>query len=375
MMDTSEVISDSEANNVSYQYIGKIPVRNLWLLMFYASDLFRSNQCGKVSVEEQPDDIPDMVAEILVHAVEDRKRRKLNSVFQSRSAVLNRVRGKINILQTERHRLLERGLVACRFDELTIDTPRNRFVRFALEKISGIVRKKSLSIRCKHLANDMRLMGVTSQAPSRTQMSREQFNRNDSNDRLMLAAAILAIDLAIPTEDFGTNVLPLPDREERWVRKLFEKAVGGFFGVVLNKQDWSVRCGQKLDWQIESKTPLIDNILPSMQTDITLVDKRTNQLTVIDTKFTSILKTGRYRDLTLSSGYLYQIYAYLQSQTNHQKISNWNNANGVLLFPAVGTEVDESVSIQGHQIRFLTVDLTATAERIRTQLLNVCNIS
>ena len=47
--------------------------------------------------------------------------------YQSRG-VLGRLRAHRPLLNTESHRLLDRGKVACRFDELTIDTARNRFV-------------------------------------------------------------------------------------------------------------------------------------------------------------------------------------------------------------------------------------------------------
>lgn len=46
-------------------HIGRIPVRNLWLLMLYASELFRQLDRGKIAIEENPDDIPDLVAELL----------------------------------------------------------------------------------------------------------------------------------------------------------------------------------------------------------------------------------------------------------------------------------------------------------------------
>ena len=104
-------------------YVGRIPVRNLWLLMLYASDLFRSHGKGGAGLEENPDDLPDLVAEILAHTVEERQRRRLSLGYRTREAALNRVRGRIDLLATERRRLLSRGLVACRFDELTIDTP------------------------------------------------------------------------------------------------------------------------------------------------------------------------------------------------------------------------------------------------------------
>lgn len=34
--------------------IGRIPVRNLWLLMLYASDLFRDFEKAKVAIEDNP---------------------------------------------------------------------------------------------------------------------------------------------------------------------------------------------------------------------------------------------------------------------------------------------------------------------------------
>jgi 5-methylcytosine-specific restriction enzyme subunit McrC len=352
-------------------YIGRIPVRNLWLLMLYASDLFRTRGIGNVGLEGSPEDLPDLVAEILAHAVEVRQRRRLNLGYRSRDAVLNRVRGRIDVLRTERHRLLDRGLVACRFDELTVDTSRNRFVRAALEAISRIVKGKDVSHRCRSLASGMKAMGVSGEAPTRAQMSTDRFGRNDSDDRFMVAAAKLAFDLALPTEAAGTNELSLPDREETWVRRLFERAVGGFYGVVLSPKGWRVQCGGPLGWQIAGKTAGIDKILPSMRTDIVLDHASTGRRIVIDTKFTSIVTSGWYRDETLRSGYVYQIYAYLRSQVGRGDALA-DGASGLLLHPAIGTAVDETVLIQGHHIRFATVDLTATPNTIRSELLRLC---
>lgn len=349
-------------------FIGRIPVRNLWLLMLYASDLFRTHGIGKVGMEDSPDDLPDLVAEILAHAVEQRQRRRLNFGYRSRDAVISRVRGRIDVLTTERHQLLDRGLVACRFDELTIDTPRNRFVRAALESISRIVRRRDVAHRCRSLANGMKAMGVSGEAPTRAQMSTDRFGRNDAEDRFMVAAAKLAFDLALPTEASGNNVLSLPDREVTWVRRLFERAVGGFYGVVLRPQGWRVLCGGVMDWEIEQKTAGIDNILPTMRTDVVLDQSSTGRRIVIDTKFTSIVTSGWYREETLRSGYVYQIYAYLRSQVGRGDALA-DCASGLLLHPAIGQSVDETVMIQGHLIRFATVDLAASAADIRSQLM------
>ncbi len=49
-----------------------------------------------------------------------------------------------------------------------------------------------------------------------------------------------------------------------------------------------------------------------------------------------------------------------------------DTARGLLLHLAIGTMNKETVVIQGHAIRFATVDLAAPASVIREQLLDVC---
>ncbi|MGL6550595.1 5-methylcytosine-specific restriction endonuclease system specificity protein McrC [Aeromonas hydrophila] len=350
--------------------IGSIPVRNLWLLMLYASDLFRDTEKAKVAVEDNPDDIPDLVAEILCRRVERRIRRNLSYGYQSREAVLGRVRGRIDQLNTERRRLLDRGKVACRFDELTIDTTRNRFVRAALEEISKVVRRRSLAHRCRSLAASLKRMGVIGERPNRSEVSMDRFGRLDADDKPMLAAAHLAFNIALPTEATGAKQLSLPDREITWIRKLYEKGIAGFYDVVLSKSGWRVDAGKTMGWQIERKTLGIDKILPSMRTDIILDHSDAGRRIVIDTKFNSVVKRGWYREETLRSGYLYQIYAYLRSQEGKGDPLA-ENASGLLLHPSVDYMVNEAVVIQNHEIRFATVDLGSSAREIREQLLQV----
>jgi len=109
-----------------------------------------------------------------------------------------------------------------------------------------------------------------------------------------------------------------------------------------------------------------------MRTDVVLDHPATETRIIIDTKFNSILTGGWYRDESIRSGYLYQIYAYLRSQSGKgDRLADY--AQGVLLHPSVGQMVDESVMIQGHIIRFATVDLAAPATEIRAQLLRLCD--
>ncbi len=213
-------------------------------------------------------------------------------------------------------------------------------------------------------------MGVSGAAPTRAEISVDRLGRHDADDQHMVAAAKLAFDLALPTETSGANLLTMPDREVMWVRRLFERAIGGFYAVSLTPKGWTVRRGGALQWPVDHRTAGIDKILPTMRTDVVLDHPATARRIVIDTKFTSIVTSGWYREETLRSGYVYQIYAYLRSQVGRGDLLA-DQASGMLLHPAVGGEVDEAVVIQGHKIRFATVDLAATAIEIRSQLLQL----
>lgn len=343
-----------------------IPVRNLWLLMLYASDLFRTRGADLLDREEMPDSLPDIVAELLAHAVESRLRRNLHRSYEPRRAVLDRVRGTVDILPTEAGQLLQQGKVACRYEQLTTDTPRNRYVRGALEAIARVVRTRTLARRCGGLARALRNLGVSGLVPPSRQADSARFGRHDSDDRLMVAAAHLAFDLALPTETMGEHLLALADRDSRWLRKLFERAVFGFYKVVLSRDDWAVSHGRVLRWPLHARTPGLDAILPGMETDIELVHRRSRRKIVIDTKFTSILKPAQFRD-TVRSNYLYQIYAYLRSQVDLEP----RPAEGVLLHPTVDEPVDEAAIIQGHVVRFATVNLAGQPEAMRADLLRI----
>lgn len=346
----------------------RIPLRNIWLLLLYASEFYRHlDGSRRAGVEENPDDIPDLIAEILAYETERRLARNLNSGWRPRQADLTRVRGRIDLLRTETRQLLPRGKVACRFNELTIDTPRNRLVRAALTRLAAIAGRQDLSARCRTLAARLERLGVAAEKPPRTETAADTFSHFDANDRLMVAAAKLAFDLALPNEQPGATALTSPYRGIQWLRQLYENALAGFYRVVLSPGGWRVRHGNTIHWPKENATPGIESILPSMQTDIVLEDPGRRRI-IIDTKFNDILISGKYDNESLRSGYIYQIYAYLRSQEKGNDPLSLD-ASGLLLHPSIDEMIDESAIIQGHRIRFATVDLAAAAPEIRRQLL------
>jgi 5-methylcytosine-specific restriction enzyme subunit McrC len=361
-------VVDTQSRLTSSRRIGNIPVRNLWLLLLYASDLYRQLGTNKVDVERNPEDIADLVAEILCHQVEERIMRNLSYGYESKVAVISRVRGRINMLTTERQGLLEKGKICCRFDELTTDTPRNRYVRSALELLTKLNIKTTLGYKCRALMLSLERLGVSKTKPPSYSGRSERFGRHDMSDQKMVAAADLAFQLALPTEIDGQFNLPSPDTQKEWLRKLFEKAIAGFYAVALDKREWRVLAGKQFDWQISKKSQGIDKILPRMKTDIIIDNRISNELLVIDTKFNAVTTKGWHREETLRSGYIYQMYTYLGSQENASDPKSLESM-GMLLHPTTDKEVTEMVTIQGHSIWFCTVNLGESASAVRERLL------
>ena len=343
-----------------------IPIRNLWLLMFYASDLRHMGE-QLAGSEKAPDELPDLVAEVLCFYVSRRLRKNLSRSYVGEEAVLTRVRGRVDHLKTARQRLMERGQVACRFEELTLNTPRNCYVRGALSHLASLVADRELGRACRMLAGQLLQLGVTGPVPTRARILNERFGRHDTEDRPTVSAARLAFDLKMPTERAGEHLLLRPDDNAHWLRRLFEKGVAGFYQVTLEPRGWRVRSSQQHQWPVEDATAGVGAVLPGMETDIVLEHPEKGRRIIIDTKFAAILKRGRHDVMRLKSSYLYQLYAYLRTQEGSDSMAD--HAEGMLLHPAIDCEMNEAVTIQGHRMRFATVDLAGNTAEIRRSLL------
>ena len=349
----------------------------------YASDFFRTRDdpAKRFGIEDNPEDIPDLVAKILIFAIKRRLLRNLSVDLERKQADLTRVRGRIDHIRTKRHCLLERGRIACSFDYFTADTPMNQYVKAALVKLSRIIKDKELKYGCRAYAAVLERSGVVKDPPMsilKTNRSSVAMARTNPEDKRMLDAAKLAHNLWLPTEEPGSLHLPIVDRNERWLRNLFEKAIGGFYKFRLPSSEWEVSRGKRIFWDKKSSTSMIETHLQDMKIDIMLerTDNKTDvkSRTIIDTKFKNILaKEKYYGEYKLHRKDMFQIYAYLRSQENESDPPSLYSS-GMLLYPSVGSDMDESTTIQGHKIRFVTVNLNADSASIRKRLLKLFSV-
>lgn len=349
----------------------KVPVRNVWFLFLYAYDLARFQGRFEAEIEDSPD-FKSLIARLLCHAVETRLRRNLSFGYRRREDTLKRVRGRIDILQSKSRDLFRRGEIACRFEELTIDTPRNRLVRAALLVLGGRLDDFALAHRTKTLAGALGRAGVSGTVPSRADMATDQIGRHEAEDRLMVSLARAVFELVLPTEQEGIRSLLKAQRDNTEFRKLFEKAVGNFFESELARDEgWRVYPGKQFNWPIGASSAGIRVLMPKMVTDIILENVIEDRRIIIDTKFTNILTSAQYGDgQRFKTGHIYQLYSYLRSQEREDDPRSLGS-EGMLLYPAIGLDVDEAAALQGHLVRFATIDLAAPTSTVVERLRNL----
>ena len=365
----------ADGRQLSLEYLvgkRKIPVKNVWLLFVYAHDLAQYRDRFDSEVEESPD-FKSLIAKLLCHATEKRLRRNLSFGYQEHREILRRVRGRIDILKSYSSDLFRKGQVACRFEQFTVNTPRNRFVRAALNRLTKDISHSEgeLRARCKLLEVTLGRIGVGSDMPSREEIVSDQFTRHDADDRLLISLAHAAFNLVLPSEVLGGRPVFKSRREDTKFSNLFEKAVGNFFEVELPGRDgWRVSKSTPLEWPVKSGSSGIENYLPAMKTDITIENTQTQRRIIVDTKFTSAFTRSQYRDSLFKSANLYQIYSYLRSQEKKDDPMSLD-ADGILLYPAIQLNIDETALIQNHRIRFVTVDLSRPSNEVIDQLISI----
>jgi 5-methylcytosine-specific restriction enzyme subunit McrC len=346
-----------------------IPVRNIWTLFLYAADLVQF--VGRFDSEvEAARDLPELVGRLLTRAVEERLQRNLSRGYRPKAAVLARVRGRIDMLETTTLRLMDRGVIACRFDEHTLDTPRNRLALAALDRLAGRIDNNLVAHACRRLAGDLTRLGVSGTRPSWSELAKDQIARNETQDRFMVALSRLVFEISIPSAQEGRIATTVPDVGPQLIRQLFERAVGNALRLELSPFSWAVRQGRRLAWPTTFVSSGLSTILPGMKTDIELHHSASGRRIVIDTKFTSILTSSTYRDQILKSGYLYQLYTYLRTQERDDEASSIS-VEGILLHPQIGGSVDEWMDLQGLRMRFKTINLTAQPGEFEASLRKI----
>ena len=345
-----------------------IPVRNMWYMLLYAWDEARLIDKWQGNVEASPN-LHALLATILANLVEQRLRIGLGRNYRNAERLLKGLRGRVDFGESLKRLAFEHGQVYCHFQTFSPNVRKNQIIRSVLHRLSqmgdfGPNRQHSndLARRLRMLVRELDHVQLIELKPALIQ--RQLLQRDDRDYRMMLTICQLLVKRLMPQQSQGRNTLPMLDREMLTEWRVFEKFVARFYRMHLD--DWNVGSQRIITWPTVGESAY----LPIMKPDVVLTHKPSRNIVVVDTKFTPKSLTDNEK---FNSSHLYQMYAYLRSQ-DHLSLRH-RSAMGVLLYPTVRKHLSQQIDIQGHAVRWESVDLTQPWQAIEQSLLDLVDFS
>jgi 5-methylcytosine-specific restriction enzyme subunit McrC len=345
-----------------------VPIRNVWHMLVYAWRELRLLNRWKTDVESAPT-LDSLFAKVLSNLVRERLRIGLGRSYESTAQLLHGIRGRIDFDKSLKLLAFQNAQAFCRFQDFSANVIKNQIIRSTLHHLAqrgdfGNDRAEASRLRhqVRRLVRDLDYIDLIELKPDI--IRRQELERDDHDYRLMMAICHIIMQRLMPTETAGPKNLYGVDRDQMLLWKLFESFVANFFE--LRFTDWKVTAQKIIYWPAESKT----DFLPVMKPDIVMRHKQSSRLVVIDTKFTGkSLVLGQYGDWKFNRDHIFQLYAYLRSQ--EERSVPHQTATGILLYPSVNFHLSQQVEIQGHKLRWETVDLSQPWQDIETSLIQL----
>ena len=343
--------------------VQKIPIRNIYYLLAYAWDHFRSGEIVDIDQSKCPD-IHNLLAMILANGVRRLATRGIDRDYFGVVEETPRLRGRLQLVQSYRRLTHLSGRLICEFDELTTDTLPNQILKATCQRLlthsSQLTKENRSSI---HKASDL-LSGISPIQITGRCFYRIQLHRNNRHYRLLLHICQLLHELYLPEQDSGDKKFRNILDEETVMHRVFETFVRQF--AIRHCPDAKVSA-MKIKWignGVDAEE--VKKVLPWMITDVTL--DRPDRKMILDCKFyrdALVTRNDRHR---LHSSHLYQLVSYLKNKSHEEK---WENVAGILLYPAVEHNTSLKFELLGHSIGIYSIDLDQSWPTIHSRLIGI----
>jgi 5-methylcytosine-specific restriction enzyme subunit McrC len=342
--------------------MASIPVANIYHLLCYAWNEFAPLQIEGRSAEEFPDTL-HLFSKQLIIGVHLLHRRGLEIGYIPIEETTSRPRGRILMTPSIRTMSTQPNKLYCGFDEMSADIPSNQILKATLKQLLG-VQRLGMPLR-RELRQTTALLSSVRDVELNTRMFHSvRLHQNNRLYSFLLTVCRFLYECMEPEDRPGRYRFREVDRDEKRMRRVFEKFVRNFFAR--RQKVFKVR-SERMDWLAAATEGADLKLLPTMLTDASL--RSANRTIIIECKFTAKLFESRYGTDRLRSPHLYQLSSYLRNLENNGGADRV--AEGILLYPFAGQSLDQTYLIHGHQIRVHTLDLNQPWRIIEDQMLSL----
>jgi 5-methylcytosine-specific restriction enzyme subunit McrC len=348
-----------------------IPIRNLWHMLLYAWDEapLTAMHGWMIDEAESAPTLDSLLASILIRLMQQRLRIGLGHNYVDEERRFPGVRGRINFAESLKQRTLDSGQLICEFQGFSANAPKNQTIRSTLARLLKVGQfgpsPKEVQQKLRRLIRDLDGIDFVELTPDFIRRQLLARSGGDHDYRLMLSICDLIAQRQMPGgSEGGSSVVPAFDREALVLHNIYERFVANFYRIHLT--GWEVAAQKRLEWHAREASER----LPMMIPDLILQEEASDQIIILDTKFTAhSLIENQWGKPIFDSAHLYQLYAYLKSQ--EQLSEAHHSAIGMLLYPAIQSKLSETIELQDHVIRIESVDLSAPWQEIEKQLIEL----
>jgi 5-methylcytosine-specific restriction enzyme subunit McrC len=331
-----------------------IPIKNIYYLLCYAWNKLEEGELVNVSTEDKSD-LLNLLGSVLLNGTKTLLKRGIDRQYLKKDEVYQGIKGKVNITDSLRKNLFQKGLSVCEFDELSADILPNQILKTTLQNLTQI---PNLSPTLTHEIRTIiyRLHEVNEIILTDSIFHKIQISRNNSFYAFLLNISELIYRNLLINEETGHFQFKDFLRDERQMAKLFEEFIRNFYKIEAPE---AKVFREDLHWKMAGET---HQFLPKMQTDISI--KINDRKLIIDAKYYKETLQKYYDSEKIHSQHLYQLFAYLKNQENEK-------AEGILIYPTVQKSLSLAYTHEEHTIRIETVNLNQDWRGVKADLLKI----
>ena len=296
-----------------------ILIRNIYYMLSYAFQELRKNNYEYISKEEF-EYIQDLFAEILYKGISHQLKQGLFREYIEQHDSMLTLRGKLDLKETIKNRVMCRHTLSCEFDELSENNILNQILKTTAEIL---IREKTVATkRKKQLKSIMPFFnGISTIDPFRIQWNTLRFQCNNQTYKLLINICYFILNGMLMTTEAGDYKMAAFSDDH--MSRLFEKFVLEYYRV--HHKGLSAH-PEYIQWDITDPVNSIIDFLPAMKTDITL--HKGNRTLIIDTKYYGHMMQLQFDRQTIHSANLYQIFSYVKNLDK----DNTGLVSGMLLY-------------------------------------------
>lgn len=328
-------------------------------MLSYAFQVLQEDGYKKLATEEF-DNISDLCAAILIKGISNQVKRGLIREYISETEALSSLRGRINLSESIKNNSIIKNQMVCTYDEFSLNSYMNRIIKTTVE----LLLKADIS---KNRKKELRKLNIFFAEvdvldPHRINW-KQQYNKNNQTYQMIISICFLVIKgLLQSSSNGGTKLMDFFD--EQRMCHLYEKFILEYY----RKEHPEIKADAlQIPWVLgedDSK-----DMLPIMQTDITLRSKSGDKILVIDAKYYSHNTQSQFGKNTIHSGNLYQVFTYVKN-LEAVNINKAKIISGMLLYAKTVDQVqpDNTYHMSGNKISVKNLDLNQNFSYIANAL-------